>query len=438
MTEASYKEIRECRVCRSRDLQPVLSLGLQKVGDFVVNPGDPKKPTAPLELVLCPQCQLLQLRHTVDAGVLFTTNWHRCIVNTHKNTLQGVVDAVVMHVDLKPEDVVLDVGTGDATLLGLYPKGIVTCGIDPSQQIMSDAALKQANFVARSFYSRQVVEGLAKRAGKPFKAITVVDAFDCLEDPVAFLQDMKAMLPDDGVLLIQVNYLATMLKNNAADAVYHERLAYYSFRSLEWALSRVGFAVVDAEVDPTWLRLVVKKAPAQRDDYLEGAVERIREVLEVEQKLLLENAATYLQFGRRVKQILEKVSVYVVQQTLKGKKCYAYGASSRAGTILQSVPIPLSGIAERDEAKVDKWMTATWLRVHDEEYVRGRANIMLVLPWYLRDEIVAREHEWMAKGGTLLFPLPKPVLVDKDGEHEVVNEPLKMLRKSTPVMVGHV
>src|ERR1039458_3819785 len=334
--DTSYKEIHECRVCRSRDLQPVLSLDLQKVADFVENPGDVKKPSAPLELVLCPQCRLLQLRHSVDAGTLFSKNWHRCISDTHKNTLQGVVDAVVMHVDLNPGDAVLDVGTGDATMLGMYSSGIITCGIDPSQQIMSESALKQASYVARSFYSRQVIEGLAKRAGKPFKAITVVDAFDCLEDPVTFLQDVKALLPDDGVLLIQVNSLATMLKNNAADAIYHERLAYYSFRSLEWALSRVGFAVVDAEVDPTWLRLVVKKAPAQRDDYLDGAVERIREVLEVEQKLLLENAATYLQFGRRVKQILEKVSVYVVQQTLKGKKCYAYGASSPRSTALQS------------------------------------------------------------------------------------------------------
>jgi len=433
----AYKEIHECRVCRSRDLQSVLSLGLQKVADFVLNPGDPKKPSAPLELVLCPQCRLLQLRHTVDAGTLFTQNWHRCISDTHKAALQGVVDAVGQHVDVLPGDAVLDVGTSDATLLGLYHKHIITCGIDPSQQIMSEAALKHASYAARSFYSRQVIEGLVKRAGKPFKAITVVDAFDCLEDPIAFLQDMKAMLPDDGVLLIQVNYLATMLKNNAADAIYHERLAYYSFKSLEWALSRVGFAVVDAEVDPTWLRLVVKKAPAQRDDYLDGAVERIREVLEVEQKLLLENVATYLQFGRRVKQLLEKVSIYVVQQTLKGKKCYTLGASSRGGTLLQSVPIPLSGIAERDDAKVDHWFTATWLRVHDEEYVRGRADIMLALPWYLRDEIVAREHEWLAKGGTLLFPLPKPVLVDKDGEHEVVNEPLKMLRKQSLVAVRH-
>jgi hypothetical protein len=44
---------------------------------------------------------------------------------------------------------------------------------------------------------------------------------------------------------------------------------------------------------------------------------------------------------------------------------------------------------------------------------------MLVLPWYFKDEIVEREQPYIQAGGKLMFPMPYPHIVTKDGEIKI-------------------
>ena len=54
--------------------------------------------------------------------------------------------------------------------------------------------------------------------------------------------------------------------------------------------------------------------------------------------------------------------------------------------------------------------------ISEEEAYLKNPSCMLVLPWYFKDEIVAREAEYIQNGGILLFPMPYAHLVTKDGE----------------------
>lgn len=438
----TYIEFNKCRVCGGSDLVTVLTLGLQKVVDFVKKPGDSKRPTAPLELVLCSHCKLVQLKHSVLPEFLYPEFWYRSgITESMKWALKEIVGVGIEHTKLQPEDAVLDIGANDGTLLDFYPKNVVTCGIDPCNQIVTPEAKKRMTLAVRSYFNRKTGQAMVESVKKQFKVVTAISMFYDLDDPVQFLYDVKQILHDDGVFIIQMNYLATMLKNNCADNICHEHVAYYSFKTLEWALARVGFSVIDADVNGVnggSLRVVLKKAPAMKDDYINGAVDRIHEIIEIEETMKLEEVQTYLDFGVRVKEILHRVSVYIMQQTLNGKRCYAYGASTRGSTLLQSVPLVLSGVAERDVNKIGLFMNADWLLIHTEEYVRERADIMLVLPWHFKTEIVEREKAWLEKGGTLVFPLPNPIAVTKDGESPLVISPLVNYRKKMEIPDGKV
>src|SRR6266404_4946204 len=65
--------ITSCRSCYSTQLVNILSLGNLYLSDFVLNN---KKPAAyPLELILCSDCLLLQLRHTTPQSLLYTKNY---------------------------------------------------------------------------------------------------------------------------------------------------------------------------------------------------------------------------------------------------------------------------------------------------------------------------------------------------------------------------
>src|ERR1700746_3312903 len=108
-----------CRVCEG-SLDPILSLGEQYVSTFVA-PDQPDGPKAPLELVLCQQCRLLQLRHTVPGEILYQEYWYRSGTNhTMQNAMADISNSVAKLMQLSAGDSVLDIGCNDGTLLGSY------------------------------------------------------------------------------------------------------------------------------------------------------------------------------------------------------------------------------------------------------------------------------------------------------------------------------
>ena len=135
-----FKVIKRCRVCVSEKLMTILSLGSQYLSDFGSG-GVPKK--YPLELVLCKDCNLLQLRHTVSKDSLYTERYgyRSGINNTMKNELKNIVKKVKDKIKLSKGDLVIDIGANDGTLIKNYPKNITKMALPstllPVQHFMS-------------------------------------------------------------------------------------------------------------------------------------------------------------------------------------------------------------------------------------------------------------------------------------------------------------
>ena len=106
-----------CRLCGSPDLQEVFSLGHQYINDFVPPERIGKGLSAPLDLVMCPACSLLQLRHTAPQELLYARYyWYRSgVTDTMRRALRDITRQVEQMVDLR------DVGFLDR---GCAPKQI--------------------------------------------------------------------------------------------------------------------------------------------------------------------------------------------------------------------------------------------------------------------------------------------------------------------------
>src|SRR5271167_944814 len=135
-----------CRVCGS-SIDPILSLGDQHVSTFL-SPEEPDGPKVPLELMLCRQCRLLQLRHTVPGEMMYQNYWYRSGTNqTMRDALADISSSAAKVVHLKAADAVLDIGCNDGTLLHSYTvPGIYKIGYDPAQNL-ADLSRKVANKV---------------------------------------------------------------------------------------------------------------------------------------------------------------------------------------------------------------------------------------------------------------------------------------------------
>ena len=93
-----------------------------------------------------------------------------------------------------------------------------------------------------------------------------------------------------------------------------------------------------------------------------------------------------------------------------GKVVCGYGASTKGNVLLQycnfterDIPV----IAEVNEEKFGCFTPQTRIPIASEKDVQAyRPDYLLVLPWHFRDNIIAREQEYLGRGGSLLFPLP--------------------------------
>jgi len=244
---------RTCRSCGSRALTSVLSLGEQYVSGFVDQPAESAiAPRAPLELVLCDVesggCSLLQLRHTVPADMMFRRYWCRSGVNkSMTSALEDIARSAERAVKLSKGDLVVDIGCNDGTLLRSYrTPGLMLVGYEPATNLVPYAQEGTSNIINDYFDAKIHQKHFQDTKAK---AITSIAMFYDLEDPNKFVRDIAACLDENGVWIVQMSYLPSMLAQNAFDNICHEHLEYYSMTSLQTLLRRHRFEAFDVELN---------------------------------------------------------------------------------------------------------------------------------------------------------------------------------------------
>ncbi len=237
----SARTISACRVCESKNLQEILSLGNSYLSNFRTDKKKPKK--FPLDLVLCPTCKLVQLRHNAPQSLLYTENYgYRSGINqTMKTELQEITQEALRMLNKKtPHLFVVDIGANDGTLLSFYPKTVERIGVEPIKKLAS-LCKKQANVVINDFFNYK--NFTKKLRDKKADIITIISCFYDMEEPNEFIADVKKILNEKGIIVIQQNYLVSMLRQNAFDNIVHEHLEYYSLLSLSYLLNHHNLEV---------------------------------------------------------------------------------------------------------------------------------------------------------------------------------------------------
>ncbi|WP_344919995.1 class I SAM-dependent methyltransferase [Streptosporangium oxazolinicum] len=404
-------ECTECRICGNRTLLPVLDLGTQALTGVFPASLDQVVPTAPLELVKCSPdgCGLVQLRHTADLSLMYGDNYgYRSGIRPYMiNHLHGKVARLTGMVDLGSSDLVLDIGSNDSTLLRGYPAdGPTLVGIDPTGEKWREYYPGHIELIP-DFFSKAV---FAERYGdRKAKIVTSIAMFYDLPDPVGFMADVRDILTDDGVWMVEMSDLASMLGTLAYDAVCQEHLEYYALGQIEWMAERVGLTLTSAEhtdANGGSLCLTLVKDPA-RHKVDAASIDRMRRR---ETDLELDTMAPYETFARRVREHRDELRAFLDDSRAAGKLTLGYGASTKGNVVLQYCGIDsgdLPCIGEVSPGKHGCFTPGTGIPIVSEEDAKARRpDQLLVLPWVHRNGFVEREGEFLAGGGKMVFPLP--------------------------------
>ena len=402
--------IKACRLCSSGDIAFLLSLGEQFLTS--VFPKTPYAPVSkgPLELVLCRECGLVQLSHSYKPEEIYGLHYgYRSSLNRLMvEHLKAKIEGLQARIPVGSGDFVLDIGSNDGTSLSFYPKnGATLCGMDPSAEKFRIYYRPDINIVVDFFSAARfrLEFGLEARP----KIVTSLAMFYGLEQPLEFVRQIKEVLHPHGVWHLEQSYLPLMLKANAYDTICHEHLEYYGLKQIKWMTDLVGLEILDVElngVNGGSFAITVGRQGSglPRNDAA------VLELLASEERLGIQTLAPYKMFAQAILKHRDGLLALLGDIKAQGKTVLGYGASTKGNVILQDRGITqelLPAIAEVNESKFGSYTPGTHIPIVPEVQARGmKPDYFVVFPWHFRENIIAREQEFLASGGKLIFPLP--------------------------------
>lgn len=408
-----YTEISKCRISGSDNLQTVLSLGEQVLtGVFPKSPGE-HITKGPVDLVWCPDSGLLQLKQSYSAEEMYGDNYgYRSGLNKSMvNHLTQKIHQIESFVSLTENDIVVDIGSNDATSLKAYKSKCRKVGIDPTGKkflayYTNDISLVPDFFTAANFNS--------VFPGEKAKVITSIAMFYDLEDPGQFVRDIQAVLADDGIWHFEQSYMPAMLRTNSYDTLCHEHLEFYSLKVVKDLLEKYGLKIIEVQTnDINGGSFAITAAKKESAYACNDAV--INWMLNQEKRMGLDTPQPYLAFAERMKMHKENLNELIHSLVAAGKTIFGYGASTKGNVLLQYCNITAAEmpyIAEVNESKFGTYTPGTLIPIISESEAKLlKPDYFLVLPWHFRNDILTREKAFREAGGKFIFPLPEIEIV---------------------------
>lgn len=403
--------IKTCRICKKTKLKKLFSLGkICFTGKFPSINQKIKK--EPVTVVICKNCELVQLGHNFDLKYLYGPDYgYRTGINkTMLNHVKNVVKSLSKKVKIKKNDFVLDIASNDGSLLNFYNNNIKTFGIDPILNKYK-VEYKNINYKVEDFFS---FEKIKQRTNKKFKIITALSVFYDAADPNKFIKDVKKLLLNEGVFLLEFADLASIIKYKMFDTICHEHLEYYSSKVIINLCKKFNLRVFDIKKNningsSNQYFICHEKSKYKTNQKI------INNTLNSEKKLNLSSEKTYTKFIRKIDQSKKQLNKFIKKKIKQGKRIHGYGASTKGNVLLQYYKINnkmIDYVAERNNNKFNLYTPGTDIKIISETLSRFyKPDYYLVLPWHFKNEILLREKLIRKKGTKFIFPLPNLKIV---------------------------
>jgi hypothetical protein len=402
-----------CQICESADLRSVLFLGfLPPVNQMrAIGERPHEQPAYPAEWLYCPRCQLVQIGLTVDPHILFAPDYPYTSGTTRilRENFAELYQECRTIVPLTADDLVVDIGSNDGTLLSNFRDGgHRVIGIEPTLQ--SNLANQRGILTLMSFFGHGAAEKVRSEHGKAM-LITATNVFAHIENIHEIVDGILYLLDEKGVFISESHYLGSLLETLQYDTIYHEHLRYYSVHSLKYLLQMHGLEIIHVKRIPTHGGSIRVYAARPGRYTVRPTVQGILDN-EIRSGL---NETRLAEFKQRV--VASKLQLYTLLETIKkaGGRIYGTGAPSRASTLINYVGLD-DGIIDcvlevKGSQKVGKYMPGTLIPVLDEaKLFSDQPEYALLFSWHIADELIPKLRQKGFKG-SYIIPLPEPRIV---------------------------
>jgi SAM-dependent methyltransferase len=399
-----------CIVCGSERIEVVLDLGETALANKFIPEEETHKPEPffPLVVGFCHDCGHVQLTEHVPPSAMFEDYLYvSSASDTLKEHLYDLSDVVVERYSLGPDDLVIDIGCNDGTLLkGFKRHGVRALGVDPAKnlaELFGDAEIDRYT----GFFDSQSAGEILDRWG-PASAITATNTFPHIPALRDFVKGIETVLAPGGVFTIEAHYLVDLLDQVAFDTVYHEHVSYWALGPMRKLFADHGLEVVNVERLP--LHHGQLRAFVQRKG--EGEVQpSVEELLAKERELGIDDIETYRRFAERTQGIKDDLRRTLSELRAGGARVAGYGAPAKGNTLLGFLelgPDDLDYIADRSKLKQGLFTPGTHIPVvPPERLLEDQPEYVVLLAWNFADEVMEQQAEYRNRGGRFILPVPE-------------------------------
>ncbi len=399
-----------CIVCGKESVEQFLDLGYTALANKFLTKEEVSapEPTYPLRVGFCHTCGHVQLTERVPPEAMFEDYLYiSSASDTLKAHLYDLSDTIVQRYHLRTNDLVIDIGCNDGTLLnGFQRHGVKTLGVDPATNL---AALTQKNGIDRyvGFFNSKSARHIVDKWGKA-SVITATNTFPHIPELTDFVIGIKTALAAGGVFVIEMHYLVDLLERGAFDTIYHEHVSYWALGPMCYLFAQHAMEVVQAERVPLHhgqLRVAVQRSG-------EGRVQpSVAELLAMERALGIDQFVTYQCFARQTQQLKQDLHYTLSELRALGKRVAGYGAPAKANTLLSFLeigPDMIEYIVDRSPLKQGLYTPGLHIPVGPpQRLLTDRPDYVVLLAWNFVDEILEQQAEYRRRGGKFIIPVPQ-------------------------------
>nr|HET7858032.1 class I SAM-dependent methyltransferase [Caldimonas sp.] len=402
----------KCRHCAAELERVCLDLGSAPPSNAYLTAEALRAPEVwyPLRLLVCERCWLVQTEDHAGRDELFSDDYayFSSFSTSWLAHAQAYVGAMRERFGLTRSSLVCEVAANDGYLLRwVRDAGIPCYGVEPTASTARAARALGLEIVERFFGVELATELVS--AGRRVDLVAANNVLAHVPDINDFVRGFALLLKDDGVATFEFPHLLRLLRENQFDTVYHEHYSYLSLGTVDRVFSANGLAVFDVDELPTHggsLRVF-----AQRSDRGRRAKgDAVARVLADEAAAGLATAAGYEGFQAKIDRLKDDFVAYLIEARRAGRTVAAYGAAAKGNTLMNYAGVRLDHIAfvaDRNPAKQGRFMPGSRIPIVGEERLReARPDEIVLLPWNLRDELVAQLDYVRTWGGRFVTAVP--------------------------------
>lgn len=403
-----------CIVCDQEKVALFLDLGETSLANKFITAEERGEAEAryPLRVGFCEVCGHVQLTVVVPPPKMFDHYLYiSSMSDTLKNHLHSLANCVVERLALGSEQLVVDVGSNDGTLLsGFIKHGVRVLGVDPAANL-AELARKVGVETLTAFFGAKTAASIAQHYGRA-AAITATNVFPHIPNLADFVAGLDQLLTEEGTFILEAHYLGDLLDAGAFDTVYHEHVSYWALAPMVRLFNRFGFDVTHVERLPVHHGQL--RAWVQRQGH--PVQSSVHTLLEAEKAAGMDKMETFKAFAQHTQRLKGELNDTLNQIISQGKWVAGYGAPAKGSTLLSFLeigPDRLRYIADRSPLKQGRYTPGTHIPVVPaERLLADQPDYVLLLAWNFAEEIMMQQAEYRRRGGRFIIPVPSVRVVD--------------------------